>query len=177
MFCIFRRKVNVRKKINPENGVFAINDEIDDSLACAMIEQILDYSNRYPNETITIYINCDRGTVTSGMAIYDTLSFIPNPVCTIAVEKAMGIAALILAAGTPGMRLAYAGTRIALGQFYVKRDIQQVSQALCSVLDKVCYKLAENTGRNIAEIKDVVDSRVIMSPKMAIEFGLIDKKK
>lgn len=177
MFCIFKRKVNLRKKIDPKNGVFALNGKIDDELAYAIIKQILDYSDKYPNKTITIYINCDSGSVSSGMAIYDTISYIPNPVCTIAVEKAMGIAVLILAAGNPGMRLAYVGTRITLGQFYVMRDMQQPSQTLYSVVDKVCGKLAEHTGRNITEIKNVVDSGIIMSPKMAMKFGLIDKKK
>lgn len=175
MFQIFRKNINIKEKEDIENGVFTIDGQINDALACNIIKDMLAFSNKYPKQLITLYINCEGGSVSAGMAIYDTICFLPNPVQTIAAGKAMGIGALLLAAGTQGMRTAHSNTEIALGQFWGKANMTQQNEMLDSVIKKVYGVLEKHTGRTEIELKEVSGSKVSMKPKEARKFGLIDK--
>lgn len=175
MFQIWKRKINISEKEDVENGVFVIDGQINNSLAYNVIKDMLAYSERCPKETITLYLNCEGGSVSAGMAIYDTMRFLPNQVKTIATGKVIGMAVLLLAAGTLGMRFAYSDTQIVLGQFLGKADTPQQNETIDSAIEKVYHAFGQHTGRTVEEWKEVSVSQVSMKPKEARKFGVIDK--
>lgn len=173
IFNSFKHNINIKEKADPKNGVFVICEEINDGLAGEIIKGMLDYSDAYPDKTVTLYIDFDGGNIAASMAVYDVMRFIPNPKCTIAVEKAMGMGALLLAAGTPEMRFAYPDAKIAFGKFYMAP--KYAPDALYSAIEKVYDAFARLTGRAVDEIREMSD--VCMNTEQAIQFGVIDKKK
>ncbi len=150
----------------------AIKGEIDVALATNVVQRLLDFSDRHPSETISIYISSKGGSVTNGMAIYDVISYIPNPVSTIADGCVGGIATLILAAGTPGMRCAYEGTQIGLGSFYAAQNTQQISPIIGSVIQKIYQAMAKHTKLTVSEM---ALQENVLDVEAAMEVGIIDK--
>lgn len=149
----------------------AIKGEIDAALATDVVKKLLDFSDQHPNETITIYISSEGGSVTSGMAIYDVLSYIPNLVSTIADGCVGGIATLILAAGTPGMRCAYEGTQIRLGFFYAEQNTQQISPTIGSAIQKIYQAMENHTNLTVSEM---ALQEKVLDVEAAMEVGIID---
>ena len=171
----FRREVNIKEKEDFPNGILVLDGEIDDRLACKLIMQILYFKDTCPQRPITLYINSDGGSLTAGMAIYDTICFVPNEVRTIAVEKVGGIAALILAAGTKGRRLVCSDTQITFGQLYSTPYVQ-LSKEIYTTIEKVCEALAKHTGRMITEVRDAIIEEVVFNAQEAMSFGIVDQE-
>lgn len=158
-----------------DKGVFEIKGEINDIMAAMVVKQLLDFSDKNPKETITLYINSEGGKVTAGMAIYDVMRYIPNPVSTIASGKVAGIATLILAAGTPGMRYAYKESTVSFGLFFVNKDVQSIPPELNAVMHKIYSILAKHTKMWVEQIAEMADSENVLDAEQAIKAGLVDK--
>ena len=156
-------------------GVFEIKGEINDIMAAVVVKQLLDFADKNPKETITLYINSEGGKVTAGMAIYDVMRYVPNPVSTIAVGKVAGIAALILAAGAPGMRYAYKESTVSFGSFFVKKDVESIPPELDAVIRKIYGIIAQHTKMWVEQIVEMAESETVLDAKMALQAGLIDK--
>ena len=157
------------------DGVFEIKGEINDIMAAMVVKQLLDFSDKNPKDMITLYINSEGGKVTAGMAIYDVMRYVLNPISTIADGKVGGIAALLLAAGTPGMRIAYKESTVSFGLFLVKRDVQSISPELNAVMRKIYSILAKHTKMWVEQIVGMAESETVLDAEQAKENGLIDK--
>ena len=138
------------------------------------INIMFEFSKRCPGKTITLYINSEGGYVTSGMAVYDTMRALQNPIRTIAYECVGGISSLLLATGTQGMREALQGTRISIGSFLMRGDSGQPSELLHSALEKVMSAFALQTGNTQEQIRKVIGEKEWLSVKQAMQIGLID---
>lgn len=156
-------------------NMLTINGEINDVMAASLIRQILDISDINPKETITIYISSKGGKVTAGMAIYDVISFVPNPINTIAKGEVAGIATVILAAGTEGMRYAYKGSSISLGGFWVNGDVQFISKEIDSTVQKIFYIIAKHAKMWVEKVKEMASNETFIDVDCAKKCGLIDK--
>ena len=154
--------------------MLSINGEIDDFMASFLIKKLLEITNNNPEETITICISSEGGKVTSGMAIYDVISFIPNPINTIAKGKVGGIATLILAAGTPGMRYAYRDSSISLGNFWIKKDTKSIPPEIETTIQKIYNIIAKHTQMRIEKIMEIAHSELYFDADQAILYGLVD---
>lgn len=158
----------------PEKGIFVLKGEIDNDMACNVVKGMLDYSSKHPEKIITLHIDCEGGLITAGMAIYDTMRAVPNPKRTIAHKNAGGIAALLLCAGSRGMRIAHPNTRISLGQFYISTDVTNVSPLLYQTMDKICALFAMHTGNTSEQIKELLKPQYLNIGK-AMQSGVIDR--
>ncbi len=157
------------------NGVFEIKGEITDAMAGMVIKQLLDFADKNPKETITLYISSEGGKVTAGMAIYDVMRYVPNPVSTIAAGKVAGIAALLLAAGTPGMRFAYKESTVSFGLFLVKKDVQSIPPELDAVIRKIYGLIAKHTKMWVEQIVEMAALETVWDAEQAKKAGLVDK--
>lgn len=158
-----------------QDGVFEIKGHINDTVAAVVVKQILDFWNRNPEDVITLYISSEGGTITAGVAIYDVVRFVSNPVSTIAVGKVAGIATLILVAGTPGRRYAYKDASISLGVFMARKDTAYIPPEIDGVIRKIYGIIAKHTKTWVEQIEEMLDSEIELDAKMAVQKGFVDK--
>jgi ATP-dependent Clp protease protease subunit len=173
------RQFDIYSRLLKERIVF-IGMDIDDHMANLVMAQLLHLESENPEKDINIYINSPGGTVTSTLAIYDTIMYIRCDVSTVCIGQAASGAAVLLAAGTRGKRYATPHSRILLHQpsggaqgQAIDIDIQ-AKEILRNreVLDKI---LAEHTGQPAERIHADTDRDFIMVPEQAMEYGLIDE--
>ena len=173
------RQFDIYSRLLKERIVF-IGMDIDDHMANLVMAQLLHLESENPEKDINIYINSPGGTVTSTLAIYDTISYVRCDVSTVCIGQAASGAAVLLAAGTRGKRYATPHSRILLHQpsggaqgQAIDIDIQ-AKEILRNreVLDKI---LAEHTGQPAERIHADTDRDFIMVPEQAMEYGLIDE--
>ncbi len=157
-----------------KKGTFKIVGNINDALAYDIVKQIIEFSEQYPSETVTLHIQSENGSVTAGMAIYDAIMYIPNEVTTIAKGRIGGIATLILVAGTPGKRFAYKKAKIGLGHFLVRQTEQPIPHEVHSAVRKVYNELSKHTNLVVQDVIDMIDSETVLNVDMAMQDGLID---
>lgn len=158
-----------------QDAVFEIKGEINNATASVVIKQILEFSNRNPEGVITLYISSEGGDVTAGLAIYDVVRYVSNPVSTIAEGKVSGIATLILVAGTPGMRFIYNDTCISLGLFLIKKDAESISPEINAIVRNVYGIIAKHTKMWVEQIVEMADSGIEMDAEMAVKNRVVDK--
>lgn len=168
------KKKNKKIESCPEEGIFVLKGHVNNDLAYELIKGMFEFSDRCPDKTITLYINSEGGYVTAGMAIYDTMRALQNPIRTIAYECVGGIGSLLLAAGTQGMREALQGTSISIGAFFKRGDSGQPSELLYSVLEKVMNAFALHTKNTKEQILKIIGEKEWLSVEQAIQIGLID---
>ena len=173
------RQFDIYSRLLKERIVF-IGMDIDDHMANLVMAQLLHLERENPEKDINIYINSPGGTVTSTLAIYDTISYVRCDVSTVCIGQAASGAAVLLAAGARGKRYATPHSRILLHQpsggaqgQAIDVDIQ-AKEILRNreVLDKI---LAEHTGQSVDRIHNDTDRDFIMVPEQAKEYGLIDE--
>jgi ATP-dependent Clp protease protease subunit len=173
------RQFDIYSRLLKERIVF-IGMDIDDHMANLVMAQLLHLESENPEKDINIYINSPGGTVTSTLAIYDTIMYIRCDVSTVCIGQAASGAAVLLAAGARGKRYATPHSRILLHQpsggaqgQAIDIDIQ-AKEILRNreVLDKI---LAEHTGQPAERIHADTDRDFIMVPEQAMEYGLIDE--
>jgi len=173
------RQFDIYSRLLKERIVF-IGMDIDDHMANLVMAQLLHLESENPEKDINIYINSPGGTVTSTLAIYDTISYVRCDVSTVCIGQAASGAAVLLAAGARGKRYATPHSRILLHQpsggaqgQAIDIDIQ-AKEILRNreVLDKI---LAEHTGQSVDRIHNDTDRDFIMVPEQAKEYGLIDE--
>lgn len=171
--------IDIYNRLYRERIIF-IGREIDDELANEVIAIMLYLASEDADKDIMIYINSPGGMVTAGMAIYDTMQHIKADVVTICVGLAASMGSFLLAAGTPGKRLALPHSRIMIhqpsgGARGQASDIQIEATEILRVRRQLNQIYADNTGKPLEKIEKDMDRDYFMSPQEALEYGLIDK--
>ncbi len=160
--------------------IIFLGQAIDDHVANIIIAQLLFLENQNPETDIKIYINSPGGSVTAGMAIYDTMKYIKSDVSTICVGMAASMAAVLLSAGTKGKRLILPNAEVMIHQVMggtegQASDIKIHAEHILRMKQSLNTILADHTGQNITTIEKDTDRDNFMTAKEAIEYGLVDK--
>jgi ATP-dependent Clp protease protease subunit len=171
-YDIFSRLLNDR--------IIFLGEEVTDATASVVVAQLLYLEAQDPDKDIQMYINSPGGSVTAGMAIYDTMQYIKCDVSTISVGLAASMGAFLLASGTKGKRIALPNAEIMIHQPSAGTQGQITDMAIHLKRLEVIKKrmntiLAENTGRTIEEVTAACERDNFMSAEEAKDFGLIDK--
>lgn len=156
-----------------------INGEINDNLASIVVSELL-YLDSINNDDIYLYINSPGGSITSGMAIYDTINFIKSDVVTTCIGLAASMGAFLLANGTPGKRVSLPNSEIMIhqplgGTEGQATDIKIAAERILKIKNKLNQILAKATKKNIKTIEKDTERDHFMDAKEALEYGLIDK--
>ena len=164
-----------------KDSIIFLGTPIDDNVANVVTAQLLFLEAEDPEKDIHLYINSPGGSISAGMAIYDTMQYIRPNVSTICIGQAASMGALLLAAGTPGKRFALPNSRILIHQPSMSglagqatdidihaREILRLREAMNSILSK-------HTGQNLDRIEKDVERDYIMTADQAKEYGIVDQ--
>lgn len=173
------RAFDIYSRLLKDNIIF-IGTPIDDNVANLVIAQLLFLAAENPDKDISIYINSPGGSVSAGLAIYDTMQFIKPDVSTICIGQAASMGAVLLAGGTKGKRFALPNSRILIhqpmgGMQGQASDIEIHAKEITRIKSLLNNILANATGQTIKKIEKDSDRDFIMSSKEALKYGLIDK--
>lgn len=160
--------------------IIILSGEVDDDMASLAVAQLLYLESLDPNKDIQVYINSPGGSVTAGMAIYDTMQHVKCDVSTICVGLAASMGAFLLAGGTSGKRFSLPNAEIMIhqpsgGAKGQATDIQIAAQNIQRTKNKLNELLAANTGRTLEEVTFDTDRDNFMSAEEALDYGLIDQ--
>ena len=163
-----------------EDRIVFISGEIDDATANTVVAQLIYLEAKNPDKDISIYINSPGGSVTAGMAIYDTMKYVKCDVSTICVGLAASMGAFLLAAGTKGKRFCLPNSEVMIhqplgGAQGQASDIEITARHIMNTKRKMIQMLSENTGQPIERVEKDVDRDYYMSANEAVEYGLVDK--
>jgi ATP-dependent Clp protease protease subunit len=173
------RSFDIFSRLLRERIIF-LGTQIDDMVANLIVAQLLLLDSENPEKDIMLYINSPGGSVTAGLAIYDTMQHIRADVCTICLGQAASMGAFLLAAGAKGKRMALPHSRVLIHQPLGGAQGQatdiQIQAAEIGRLKKTLNEiLADNTNQSIKKIEKDTDRDYIMTPQEALEYGMIDK--
>ena len=171
-YDIFSRLLNDR--------IVFLSEEVNDTTASLVVAQLLYLEAQDPDKDIQFYINSPGGSVTSGLAIYDTMQYIKPDVSTICVGMAASMGAFLLSSGAKGKRIALPNSEIMIhqpsgGSQGQATDIQIQAEHILKIKKKLNEILAANTGKDIATIEADCERDHFMSAEEAKEYGLIDR--
>jgi len=160
--------------------IIFLGEPLDDHVANIIIAQFLFLDAEAKDKDIKFYINSPGGSVSSGLAIYDTMQYIKSDVSTICVGMAASMASILLAAGAPGKRLALPNSEIMIHQVMggaegQATDIKIRAEHILKIKDKMNQILATHTGQKITDIDKDTDRDYFMSAEEAKKYGIIDK--
>ena len=163
-----------------KDRIIFIGDEITDATASVVVAQLLFLESEDPDKDIHIYINSPGGSITAGMAIYDTMNYIKPDVSTICVGLAASMGAFLLSAGKKGKRFALPNSEIMIhqplgGAKGQASDVKIHAEFLLKTRDKLNKILSENTGKPLDIIEKDTDRDNFMTAEEAMQYGLIDK--
>ncbi|MGL4850811.1 MAG: ATP-dependent Clp endopeptidase proteolytic subunit ClpP [Clostridium sp.] len=163
-----------------KDRIIMINGEINDVTSNLVVAQLLFLESEDPDKDIYIYINSPGGSITSGMAIYDTMNYIKPDVCTICIGMAASMGAFLLTSGQKGKRFALPNAEIMihqpLGGFQGQAtDIDIHARRIIRIKEKLNKILSENTGQPLEKINVDVERDYFLEADEAMEYGLIDK--
>ena len=163
-----------------KDRIILLGDEVNNATANAIIAQLLFLEAEDPDKDISLYINSPGGSVSAGMAIYDTMNFIKCDVSTICIGMAASMGAFLLSAGAKGKRIALPHSEIMIhqplgGAQGQASDIKIRADLILRTRDMLNKILAENTGNSIEQIERDTDRDNFMTAEQALEYGLIDK--
>ncbi|MDI3532423.1 MAG: ATP-dependent Clp protease, protease subunit [Synergistaceae bacterium] len=163
-----------------KDRIIFVGEPIDDHLSNLVIAQLLFLESEDPDKDIFLYINSPGGLVTAGLAIYDTMQYIKCPVSTICVGQAASMAAVLLAAGAPGKRIALPDARIMIhqpigGAQGQAVDIQIHAREIMRIRDRLNEILAKHTNQPIEVVAKDTDRDFFMSSEEAQQYGIVDK--
>ncbi|HOM25051.1 MAG TPA: ATP-dependent Clp endopeptidase proteolytic subunit ClpP [Thermosynergistes sp.] len=163
-----------------KDRIIFVGEPIDDHLSNLVIAQLLFLESEDPDKDIFLYINSPGGLVTAGLAIYDTMQYIKCPVSTICVGQAASMAAVLLAAGAPGKRIALPDARIMIhqpigGAQGQAVDIQIHAREIMRIRDRLNEILAKHTNQPIEVVAKDTDRDFFMSAEEAQQYGIVDK--
>jgi ATP-dependent Clp protease protease subunit len=173
------RAYDIYSRLLKDNIIF-IGTPIDDTLSNLVVAQLLFLEAEDPEKEISIYINSPGGSVTSGLAIYDTIQFTRPDVTTYCIGQAASMAAVLLAAGTPGKRFALPNSRIIIhqpsGGFSGQAtDINIQAKEILRTRERLNEILSLHSGQAITKIEQDVERDFIMTAASAKEYGIIDQ--
>lgn len=162
-----------------KNRIILISGEINDSVSSSVIAELL-YLDSINHDDISIYINSPGGSVSSGLAIYDTINFVKSDVSTICVGMAASMGAFLLSSGKKGKRFALPNSEIMIhqplgGAEGQATEIKIVCEHILKLKNKLNKILSKNTGKNIKTIEKDTERDNYMSSNDALNYGLIDK--
>ena len=174
------RAYDIYSRLLKERIIF-LGGPIDDSVANVVVAQLLFLESEDPDKDINLYINSPGGSVTAGMAIYDTMQYVRPDVRTVCLGQAASAAAVLLAAGAPGKRAALPNARVLIHQPATEGARGQVSdleiqaaeiQRMRTLMEET---LARHTGRSAEQISEDTDRDKILTAQEALEYGIIDQ--
>ena len=173
------RSYDIYSRLLNDRIVF-LADEVNDATATLVVAQLLYLEAQDPDKDICLYINSPGGSISAGMAIYDTMNFIKCDVSTICIGMAASMGAFLLAAGAKGKRLALPNSEIMIhqplgGTRGQATDIKIHADHIIKIRSKMNSILAERTGRAISEIERDTERDNFMSSEEALAYGLIDR--
>ena len=171
-YDIFSRLLNDR--------IIVLSDEVNDATASIVIAQLLYLEGQDAEKDISLYINSPGGSVTAGMAIYDTMQYIKCDVSTICIGMAASMGAFLLSSGAKGKRFALPNSEIMIhqplgGARGQATEIKIVADHILKTRERLNRILAENTGRSIEEIARDTERDNYLTAQEAMEYGLVDK--
>ncbi len=163
-----------------KDRIIFLSGEVNDQMSNIIVGQLLFLATENPEEDITIYINSPGGSITAGMAIYDTMNHIPCDVKTICVGMAASMGAFLLSSGTKGKRFALENSEVMIhqplgGAQGQASDIEISAMRIIAMKERLNKILAKNTGQKYAKIVKDTDRDNFMWAKEAKDYGLIDK--
>ena len=171
-YDIFSRLLNDR--------IVMLSEEVNDTTASLIVAQLLYLEAQDPDKDIQFYINSPGGSVTAGLAIYDTMQYIKPDVSTICIGMAASMGAFLLSSGAKGKRIALPNAEIMIhqpsgGSQGQCTDIQIQAEQILKIKKRLNAKLAENTGKDVEVIERDCERDHFMSAEEARDYGLIDK--
>jgi len=163
-----------------KDRIIILSQDVNDFSASLIVAQLLFLEAQAPDKDIQFYINSPGGSVTSGLAIYDTMQYIKCDIQTICIGLAASMGAFLLSSGTKGKRIALPNAEVMIhqpsGGFRGQAtDIQIHAENILRTKDRLNSILAENTGRSVEEIRDASERDNFMTAEEAKAFGLIDE--
>ena len=163
-----------------QDRIVLLSGEVNDESANLIVAQLLFLQAQDPKKTINMYINSPGGSVTAGLAIYDTMQFISCPVATYCIGQAASMGAVLLTAGAKGKRFALPNARIMIHQPWggaegKASDIEITAREIIRLKEKLNRILADNTGRPLEEIERDTERDNFMTAEQALAYGLIDR--
>ncbi|MCJ7564115.1 MAG: ATP-dependent Clp protease proteolytic subunit [Candidatus Aminicenantes bacterium] len=173
------RAYDIYSRLLKDNIIF-LGTEINDDLANLVTAQLLYLEAENPEKEVSLYINSPGGSITAGLAIYDTMQFINNDISTICVGQAASMAAVLLAAGTPGKRISLPNSRIILhqpsgGYQGQASDIAIQAKEILRIRENIYHILVKHTRQPRTKIQADIERDFIMTAIQAKDYGLIDQ--
>jgi ATP-dependent Clp protease protease subunit len=163
-----------------EDRIIFLGTPISDDIANAIMAQLLCLQSMDPDRDISIYINSPGGSFTALTAIYDTMRYLKPDIQTVCLGQAASAAAILLAAGAPGKRMALPNSRILIHQPYTEgtygqaSDIEIQANEILRMRELLERMIAENTGKSAEEVSHDIERDKILTAEAAVEYGLID---
>ena len=162
-----------------KNRIIILTGEIDDNLASCVVSELL-YLDSISNDDISLYINSPGGSVTAGMAIYDTMNFIKSDVSTICIGMAASMAAFLLSSGEKGKRFILPNAEVMIhqplgGASGQATEIKIAAEHILKLRDKLNTILSKNTNQSLEKIKQDTERDNFMDSKEAKEYGIVDE--
>ncbi|HEV2423248.1 MAG TPA: ATP-dependent Clp endopeptidase proteolytic subunit ClpP [Terriglobia bacterium] len=174
------RAYDIYSRLLRDNIIF-IGTQIDDNVANLVTAQLLYLAAEDPEKDVQLYINSPGGSVSAGMAIYDTMQFVRPDVCTTCIGMAASIAAVLLCAGAPGKRFALPNSRVLIHQPWIggvsgqATDIDIHAREILRLRASINEILAQHTKQSVAKVEHDVERDFWMSAQQALEYGMVDE--
>ena len=172
------RSYDIYSRLLKERVIF-LTGQVEDNMANLIVAQLLFLESENPEKDIFIYINSPGGSVTAGMAIYDTMNFIKPNISTVCIGQAASMGAFLLSGGTKGKRFCLPNSRVMihqpLGGFQGQAsDFEIHAKEILSIKDKLNRLMAEHTGQPLEVVASDTDRDNFMSAQQAVDYGLVD---
>jgi ATP-dependent Clp endopeptidase proteolytic subunit ClpP len=163
-----------------KDRILLLGSEVNDEVANVLVAQLLYLSNKDPTSEITLYINSPGGSVSAGMAIYDTMQFVPCDIRTVCFGMAASMGAFLLGAGTPGKRASLPNARVMIhqplgGAQGQAADIEIQAKEILYTKALINQMMAGYTGQPIDKLREDTDRDFFMTPQEALDYGIIDE--
>ena len=159
--------------------IIMLSGEIDDNLANSVVAQLL-YLDSINHDTISLYINSPGGSITAGMAIYDTMNYVKSNVSTICIGMSASMAAFLLSCGQKGLRYALPNSEVMIhqplgGAQGQATEIKIAAEHILKLKERINKILSKNTGQDLEKIQNDTERDYFLSADEALDYGLIDK--
>ena len=165
-----------------KDRIIFLNGVLDNATACSIIAQLLYLESEDPDKDICLYINCPGGSVSDGLAIYDTMKYIKCDVSTICIGMAASMGAFLLSSGAKGKRIALPNSEIMIHQPSLSSvyqgqatDVEIMTNQMMRIKDKLNKILSENTGKELSKVVEDTERDYYLSAEEAKDYGIIDK--
>ncbi len=163
-----------------KDRIIMLSTEVNDDVASLICAQLLFLESQDPEKEINLYINSPGGSVTAGLAIYDTMRYITSPVSTVCMGIAASMGAFLLAAGEPGLRFALPNSQVMIhqpsGGFRGQAtDIEIHAREILRLKQRLNEMLSANTGQSYEKVAEATERDNYLTPEEARDFGLIDR--